>query len=245
MNHFALNGVISPQELYYYALRAVAMLIVIPFHESAHALISWKLGDSTAKDMGRLSMNPLRHFDPLGALCMIAAGVGWAKPVGINPTRFKNPKRGMAVSAAAGPLSNFLLAYAAMLLYKVVYYACGGAAPQLVLDFLYVLISMNISLGVFNLIPVPPFDGSRIVLLFLPQKLYFQAMRYEKIYHGRCAASGVLWPAQHPAQSLRKRGVAFAAEPDRLCGTAVRHCLMAHLDLSKERYPLFYGNTYL
>ncbi|MFQ6967837.1 MAG: site-2 protease family protein [Subdoligranulum sp.] len=90
------------------------MLIVIPFHESAHALISWKLGDSTAKDMGRLSMNPLRHFDPLGALCMIAAGVGWAKPVGINPTRFKNPKRGMAVSAAAGPLSNFLLAYAAM-----------------------------------------------------------------------------------------------------------------------------------
>ena len=156
MNHFALNGVISPQELYYYALRAVAMLIVIPFHESAHALISWKLGDSTAKDMGRLSMNPLRHFDPLGALCMIAAGVGWAKPVGINPTRFKNPKRGMAVSAAAGPLSNFLLAYAAMLLYKVVYYACGGAAPQLVLDFLYVLISMNISLGVFNLIPVPP-----------------------------------------------------------------------------------------
>ena len=184
MNHFALNGVISPQELYYYALRAVAMLIVIPFHESAHALISWKLGDSTAKDMGRLSMNPLRHFDPLGALCMIAAGVGWAKPVGINPTRFKNPKRGMAVSAAAGPLSNFLLAYAAMLLYKVVYYACGGAAPQLVLDFLYVLISMNISLGVFNLIPVPPFDGSRIVLLFLPQKMYFQAMRYEKYIMG-------------------------------------------------------------
>ena len=89
MNHFALNGVISPQELYYYALRAVAMLIVIPFHESAHALISWKLGDSTAKDMGRLSMNPLRHFDPLGALCMIAAGVGWAKPVGINPRASK------------------------------------------------------------------------------------------------------------------------------------------------------------
>lgn len=85
MNHFALNGVISPQELYYYALRAVAMLIVIPFHESAHALISWKLGDSTAKDMGRLSMNPLRHFDPLGALCMIAARgrvgkAGWHQP---------------------------------------------------------------------------------------------------------------------------------------------------------------------
>ena len=76
MNHFALNGVISPQELYYYALRAVAMLIVIPFHESAHALISWKLGDSTAKDMGRLSMNPLRHFDPLGALQKSQTGDG-------------------------------------------------------------------------------------------------------------------------------------------------------------------------
>ncbi|MFR2613120.1 MAG: site-2 protease family protein [Subdoligranulum sp.] len=106
MNHFALNGVISPQELYYYALRAVAMLIVIPFHESAHALISWKLGDSTAKDMGRLSMNPLRHFDPLGALCMIAAGVGWAKPVGINPTRFKI-LNGDGCFRRGGALSNF------------------------------------------------------------------------------------------------------------------------------------------
>ena len=110
MNHFALNGVISPQELYYYALRAVAMLIVIPFHESAHALISWKLGDSTAKDMGRLSMNPLRHFDPLGALCMLVGGVGWAKPVSINPYNYKNPKVGMALSAAAGPASNLCVA---------------------------------------------------------------------------------------------------------------------------------------
>lgn len=184
MNHFALNGVISPQELYYYALRAVAMLIVIPFHESAHALISWKLGDSTAKDMGRLSMNPLRHFDPLGALCMIAAGVGWAKPVGINPTQpSKIPNGGWLFPPRRGRSPTFA-GLCAMLLYKVVYYACGGAAPQLVLDFLYVLISMNISLGVFNLIPVPPFDGSRIVLLFLPQKLYFQAMRYEKYIMG-------------------------------------------------------------
>ena len=179
-----LNGLLSATQIMMYICRALVVLLTIPFHESAHALVSHWLGDDTAVRAGRLSLNPMRHFDPLGALCMIAAGVGWAKPVGINPTRFKNPKRGMAVSAAAGPLSNFLLAYAAMLLYKVVYYACGGAAPQLVLDFLYVLISMNISLGVFNLIPVPPFDGSRIVLLFLPQKLYFQAMRYEKYIMG-------------------------------------------------------------
>ena len=104
---------------------------------------------------------------------------GWHQPHALQKSQ-----TGDGCFRRGGPLSNFLLAYAAMLLYKVVYYACGGAAPQLVLDFLYVLISMNISLGVFNLIPVPPFDGSRIVLLFLPQKLYFQAMRYEKYIMG-------------------------------------------------------------
>ena len=180
MNHFALNGVISPQELYYYALRAVAMLIVIPFHESAHALISWKLGDSTAKDMGRLSMNPLRHFDPLGALCMLVGGVGWAKPVSINPYNYKNPKVGMAVSAAAGPISNLLLAWVSMILYKICYYSGAGDAVPFIEMFFYYMITMNLSLAVFNLIPVPPFDGSRIFLLFLPEKLYFKLMKYER-----------------------------------------------------------------
>ena len=97
-----MNGLVSPQVLYSYVIRALVMLIVIPFHEAAHALVSWKLGDSTAKDAGRLSLNPVRHFDPLGALCMVVGGVGWAKPVDINPGRFKDPKRGMALSAAAG-----------------------------------------------------------------------------------------------------------------------------------------------
>ena len=180
MNHFALNGVISPQELYYYALRAVAMLIVIPFHESAHALISWKLGDSTAKDMGRLSMNPLRHFDPLGALCMLVGGVGWAKPVSINPYNYKNPKVGMALSAAAGPASNFLLAWVSMILYKLCWYSGLGQTLPALLMFFYYMVAMNLSLGVFNLLPVPPFDGSRIALLFLPQRLYFKAMKYER-----------------------------------------------------------------
>ena len=182
MNHFALNGVISPQELYYYALRAVAMLIVIPFHESAHALISWKLGDSTAKDMGRLSMNPLRHFDPLGALCMLVGGVGWAKPVSINPYNYKNPKVGMALSAAAGPASNFLLAWVSMILYKLCWYSGLGDAVPVLTMFLYLeyMASINTMLAVFNLLPVPPFDGSRIALLFLPQRLYFKAMKYER-----------------------------------------------------------------
>lgn len=176
----ALNGLLGIDTLLRYLLRAAVMLITIPFHESAHALVSWKLGDPTAKNAGRLSMNPARHFDPLGALCMVIGGVGWAKPVGINPRNFKNPKHGMAISAAAGPISNLLLAYVCTVLYKTLVYATWGRLPELLAAFLWYMISMNISLAVFNLIPVPPFDGSRIVLLFLPEKYYFRIMRYER-----------------------------------------------------------------
>ncbi len=175
-----MHGLLGIDVLYYYVVRALAVLIIIPFHEAAHALVSWLLGDPTAKNTGRLSMNPLRHFDPLGTLCMLVGGVGWARPVGIDPRRFRNPKVGMAVSAAAGPAANFLLGFVCTILYKVVWYASVGQAPQLVMDFLWYMITMNISLGVFNLIPVPPFDGSRIALLFLPRSLYFRVMRYER-----------------------------------------------------------------
>lgn len=175
-----MHGLLGIDVLYYYVVRALAVLIIIPFHEAAHALVSWLLGDPTAKNAGRLSMNPLRHFDPLGTLCMLVGGVGWARPVGIDPRRFRNPKVGMAVSAAAGPAANFLLGFVCTILYKVVWYASVGQAPQLVMDFLWYMITMNISLGVFNLIPVPPFDGSRIALLFLPRSLYFRIMRYER-----------------------------------------------------------------
>ena len=177
-----MNGLLGPNALYMFILRAVAVLLVIPFHEAAHAFISWKLGDPTAKNAGRLSLNPLRHFDPLGTLCMVLGGVGWARPVGIDARRFRDPKKGMALSAAAGPAANLLLAYVCVLLYKALFYlmAGGAAVPGFVLDFLSVLASLNISLGVFNLLPVPPFDGSRIALLFLPRKYYFKAMQYER-----------------------------------------------------------------
>ena len=105
-----LQGLLSPYQILAYLLRAVVVLIAIPFHEAAHALVSHWLGDDTAVRAGRLSLNPMRHFDPLGALCMLVGGVGWARPVGVNPRNYKDPKVGMAVSAAAGPLSNFLLA---------------------------------------------------------------------------------------------------------------------------------------
>ncbi len=177
---FPLQGLLSGYQVLQYLLRAIVVLIAIPFHEAAHALVSHWLGDDTALRAGRLSLNPMRHFDPLGALCMLIGGVGWARPVGINPRNYRNPKVGMAISAAAGPVSNFLLAWLSMILYKVVLYSglAGRVSPLAM--FLYDMVVMNLSLAAFNLIPVPPFDGSRIVLLFLPERLYFKAMRYER-----------------------------------------------------------------
>lgn len=175
-----LNGLLSSAVILQYLLRAIVVLIAIPFHESAHALASHLLGDNTAVRAGRLSLNPMRHFDPLGALCMLVGGVGWAKPVSINPYNYKNPKVGMALSAAAGPASNFLLAWVSMILYKLCWYSGARQAVPALSMFLYYMVAMNLSLGVFNLLPVPPFDGSRIALLFLPQRLYFKAMKYER-----------------------------------------------------------------
>ncbi len=169
--------------MYFY--RALVMLVAIPFHEAAHAFVSWKLGDSTAKDMGRMTINPMAHFDPMGALCMIVAGVGWAKPVPTRAYRFRNPKMGMALTAFAGPAANFLLAFVSAILYKIVLYAslATGATNFLITavsQILYYMIVMNVSLAVFNLIPVPPFDGSRILLTFLPREWYFRIMKYEQ-----------------------------------------------------------------
>lgn len=175
-----MQGLLTGYQILQYLLRAIVVLIAIPFHEAAHALVSHWLGDDTALRAGRLSLNPMRHFDPLGALCMLIGGVGWARPVSINPRNYRNPKVGMAISAAAGPVSNFLLAWLSMILYKVVFYSGLAGVVSPLAMFLYDMVVMNLSLATFNLIPVPPFDGSRIVLLFLPERLYFKAMRYER-----------------------------------------------------------------
>lgn len=165
-----------------YVARAIALLVAIPVHESAHAWAAYKLGDPTAKNLGRLSLNPLRHFDPIGALCMIVAGFGWAKPVPIAAvTRFRHPRRDMALSAAAGPASNFVLAFFCMIFYKLVYYLAPiAAAWDFAAAVLFQLVWTNITLAVFNLLPVPPLDGSRVVTAFLPQQTYFGLMRYER-----------------------------------------------------------------
>lgn len=176
------------------------VLVCLPVHEAAHAFAANRLGDDTARNMGRLTLNPIKHIDPIGAVMLIMSslvgfGFGWAKPVPINPNNFKNRKLGMGLSALAGPVSNFLMAYIFMVAMKLTV-VFGGSPP--VVMFLYYAVLLNIGLAVFNFLPIPPLDGSRIVLLVLPEKTYFGIMKYEKIIAGVLMIlilSGILSPA--------------------------------------------------
>ncbi len=163
-------------------------MISLSVHESAHGYVSYKLGDPTARNLGRITLNPLKHFDIFGFICMVVARVGWAKPVPVNPRYYKNPRVGMALTAAAGPVSNLLLGFIGVFGSELTYrwvlnitFSGGDATLAItVFNFFYYFAISNISLAVFNLIPVPPFDGSRIVYVFLPPKYYFGIMKYER-----------------------------------------------------------------
>lgn len=172
-----------------YILSTLAVIfLTLPIHEFAHGFAATKLGDPTPRYQGRLTINPFAHIDYMGALCIILFGFGWAKPVGVNPYNFKNPKRDMAITALAGPLSNILVAFICMLLFNlcaVVYQSINITAIYYVAFFFMYIAQINVSLAVFNLIPVPPLDGSRILSAVLPDKHYFALMRYERyIYYG-------------------------------------------------------------
>lgn len=153
----------------------------LPFHEYAHALVATKLGDQTARLSGRLSLNPMRHIDPLGALMIVLVGFGYAKPVPVNPRNFKNPKVGMALTALAGPSANLLMATVFLLLKNIILLFPTSNPIVLALAYFFIFAaSINIGLAVFNLLPIPPLDGSRILQLIIPSKYYFKFLQYER-----------------------------------------------------------------
>ncbi len=162
-------------------LSALPVLICITLHECAHGVVALWLGDTTAKDMGRLSLNPLKHFDIMGFLMMAIAGFGWAKPVPVDMRRFRDPRRGMALTALAGPAANILIAIVFLFLYGLLWpflYKSGfGRTVEVMIARTG---TISVSFAVFNVLPIPPLDGSKVLGAFLPEDLYWKLMRYER-----------------------------------------------------------------
>lgn len=171
----------------------IVMLVSLPLHEYAHGATAKLLGDDTAEKSGRLTLNPLAHLDGMGTLAMLLFGIGWARPMPINPSKCTKvkPKAAMAITALAGPVTNLILGFISVVIMQLIFYAnydiLMSGKESLELYLLYAAESVadiNIYLAVFNLLPIPPFDGSRIFLSFLPTKLYFKVMKYERIIMG-------------------------------------------------------------
>ncbi len=181
----------NPTQLIGLLISAPGVLIAITFHEFAHGYAAYKLGDDTAKNQGRLSLNPFAHLDPIGTLMLLVAGFGWGKPVEVNPrnyTRKISMEKGEAIVSAAGPIMNFILAIIFTLIYCAIYKFASTAflistVGQIILLLISSTISINIGLGVFNLIPLPPLDGSKIIMPFLPYKAKEFFINNEQIFY--------------------------------------------------------------
>ena len=174
-------------------MRIIPALICITIHELAHGYTAYKLGDRTAKDMGRLTLNPIKHIDPIGLLMMLLIGFGWAKPVPVNMHNFKHPKWYMAITAFAGPVSNIILAVIIMFILGLVTTLLGihvdqitgrmyytGETGLIIYSIISGMIFLSIALAVFNMLPFPPLDGSKVVFSLLPENIYYKLMRYER-----------------------------------------------------------------
>ena len=164
-------------------LAVIPAIICITLHELSHGFVAYKLGDNTAKNMGRLTLNPIKHIDIFGLIMMVVLKFGWAKPVPVNMRNFKNPKRDMAITALAGPLSNVLICCVVLFIYGLVYLPCNLAGTEFagsLLYAVYITAYLSIALAIFNIIPIPPLDGSKVLFSLMSDESYMKLMRYER-----------------------------------------------------------------
>lgn len=181
-----LSGQMGTVEWVQFLLLIPIILFSLSVHESAHAYIAHKLGDDTARNFGRITLNPAKHFDPVGFLFLLLFGFGWAKPVPVNTRNMKNGRRGFVATSIAGPISNILLAFVSAILAELTLVVLthipnmGGISGMLTYSFFQMAVSLNVGYAVFNLLPIPPLDGSRLWTALLPRKIAEWTFRYER-----------------------------------------------------------------